>query len=530
MSAKWVGRPKNPYTDKLLDFISTKLWKYFISDSYYRIPSNDNIERLIIKNKAMKKYRLSVKEVIYTIRNYKELLKAKITMESRKKFRKETRPNGKRMRQETSDLIELMVDYHHRSFLKKPLPRRGACNTIYQEVCNQALIEGIGNFNPEKIRNVVKSHANLLIVRFQDNCSTEDEPPKKHQSKSSVLTREIESQKEVIEQPQNLKLRANRFIATIKGEEYEFVNMCGLNSLIHSLIHIHLHIQDLDQAHSFYRMVIELLEVPYEHGNELIGTFVLDKKLYSGIKNKEVNCYDHFDNFLKKIEMPWSAQLHCSECEQNNEYQKLSLYFEDAREIAGIDKKINDAIKEFCGCPKSNVEPYLNDIVNVEVVMWHDESQIAVNDIPATISVEGQHFFNSAVICFTANHFFSIGRTKEGSFVKYDDGNREPVLFSGSTKVIPQHIIFVRLTGDVIPRYKNANFDASVTSTVDSIFKASPFRSVKRKMDEVFRGVRRNVMKFLLESLISLKAISNVEAIAAVIRVNLQLFPISSCN
>ena len=167
---------------------------------------------------------------------------------------------------------------------------------------------------------------------------------------------------------------------------------------------------------------------------------MLGNELYSEMNSNEVNCYDHFSNFMDKIKMPWSAQLYCYNCEQNDDDRKLSLYFDEARELVNIDGKINNAISEFCGCNKSN-ESHFNDILNVEIVTWHEESEIEIGVIPAAISVEGRIFNNAVVTCWveqgTKNHFFCVGSTNQGTYIKYDDANCEPVPFPGKSRVNP---------------------------------------------------------------------------------------------
>ena len=126
MSANKGGRPRNKYTDPVLQLISDKLRRQFVRDEFFFIPSNEVIEQCVEKNKKMKKFNLTVDQVIRTIRNYKEDLVAMMIIESkRKEIIKIKMPVYERkMSDEMKNLLPIIVDHFHPSFMSNEFPGR----------------------------------------------------------------------------------------------------------------------------------------------------------------------------------------------------------------------------------------------------------------------------------------------------------------------------------------------------------------------------------------------------------------------
>lgn len=100
--------------------------------------------------------------------------------------------------------------------------------------------------------------------------------------------------------------------------------MCGLNSLIHAYMHIHVYCFKLtelpDRQNEFYELVTSLFHVSFEEGNKRIGQFIMNKKLFSSITACIVNCEDYIDLILQKLQLPNTASLHCCMCNEDKDY------------------------------------------------------------------------------------------------------------------------------------------------------------------------------------------------------------------
>ena len=164
MSTNKGGRPRNEYTDPLLKLISGKLRRKFVRDEFLFIPCNEVLEKYVVKDKTMKQYKLSVDQVIRTVRNYKKDLVTMMMIESKHKEKvKIDMPVYERpMDIETIHLLEIIVYHFHTSYMTKKFPGRGEVELLTQ-IMNKAKEDGFPNFTTEKIRTLTIQHRPLII-------------------------------------------------------------------------------------------------------------------------------------------------------------------------------------------------------------------------------------------------------------------------------------------------------------------------------------------------------------------------------
>lgn len=121
-----------------------------------------------------------------------------------------------------------------------------------------------------------------------------------------------------------IKLRVNSFRVNVENRNLFFYNMCPINSLIHSFMHIHTSMQNLNQVaesnHEFFQLIVSLFEISFEEGNRRIANFIISKELYLSISENEVNCEAHIELIVDKIQMPISANLYCHNCHMNKDF------------------------------------------------------------------------------------------------------------------------------------------------------------------------------------------------------------------
>lgn len=240
------------------------------------------------------------------------------------------------------------------------------------------------------------------------------------------------------------ELRKNFFTTKIDNRTWQFKNLCPINSVIHSFMHFHAHLKNLDARDSeFYNLVLQLFKVSFDEGNELIGKFILKFKLYSEIKGNTVDGYEHVENIVDRIPIPSSASLRCYLCNMKLNKKKISLAFDEAVELQeGLSIIFSRAIRGFCNCKGINlVSPQFNNIVHLEITDFDNMSKIPIGDIMQTISYNHKFHFACAIHC-SNGHFYSVGLKNDGSFVCYNDIKSKPEDIDAKKYINPQHLIF----------------------------------------------------------------------------------------
>lgn len=165
MSARGVGRPKKDFTDSIIKLISEKVWRHFINDGFFEVPSDDILTSSIVNDKKMRKLKVRLSDVKVVIKNYKKDLKCLVEIASRLKLKLRPRVNGNLMLQETSDILDLIVELFYDSFVDKKVPSHDRNEFLYSEIKRMAKLRGIGKFSSMEISTKARNNFQALKKR-----------------------------------------------------------------------------------------------------------------------------------------------------------------------------------------------------------------------------------------------------------------------------------------------------------------------------------------------------------------------------
>lgn len=146
-----MGRPKYHFTDPLVKFIGEKVWRLFINDGFFVVPSNAILTKAIVQNKAMRKLNVSLSDVKVVIKHYKDDLKHMVEISSKQKLKLKPRVNGKVMLKNTGDILSLIEEHFYNSFVDKKVPGPSGNEVLYAQIARLAKTRGIGELSAEAI-------------------------------------------------------------------------------------------------------------------------------------------------------------------------------------------------------------------------------------------------------------------------------------------------------------------------------------------------------------------------------------------
>lgn len=216
------------------------------------------------------------------------------------------------------------------------------------------------------------------------------------------------------------------------------------------LINIHVHVEslsDLSESNEFIKLVLDLLDLPFEEGNERIAHFIMAKKLFSVFDKKEgeVSCLTVFDRIFSLIELPLSVQLECERCHGRMPLKVLRMTYQEAVNLKCLAASFTQAVNgsEICKCEEEgHIKRNFNKVVHAELTcLTSEDPQCKVEDIGAEIAFGDFILKRSVLIVRERAHFYVLGLTGNGQLFEYND---VPGFKHESEMITPEHMILFK--------------------------------------------------------------------------------------